>query len=96
MIAGDSRTGKTVFAQNLFKNPFIINSGWNFSKYDAREHDTIVCNDLRDIASKKIMDYRTLFQSAGTSTLGESRTNCYAIDVDTLRRPIIVTLNREG
>ena len=42
------------------------------------------------------MDYRTLFQSAGTSTLGESRTNCYAIDVDTLRRPIVVTLNREG
>ena len=95
-IAGDSRIGKSVFAQNLLKNPYIMNSGWNFANYDPRLHDGIVCNDVRDIASK-IMDYRTLFQSAGTSTLGESRTNCYSIDVvNTLRRPIVVTLNKEG
>jgi hypothetical protein len=95
VIAGDSRMGKRVFAQHMFQNPFIMNSGWNFAKCDASVHDAIVCNDVRDIASN-ILGYRTLFQSSGTSTLGESRTNCYSFDVNTLRHPIIVTMNREG
>ena len=95
VIAGDSRTGKSVFAQNLFKNPFVMNAGFNFAKYNPQEHDGIVCNDIRDIATK-VSEYRTLFQSAGQTTLGESRTNCYSIEIGTLRRPIVVTLNREG
>jgi hypothetical protein len=52
VIVGESRTGKTVFAENMYKNPFIMNSGWNFGKYDANVHDCIVCNDIRDIATK--------------------------------------------
>ena len=84
-----------MFAENLYKNPFVTNSGWNFAKYDANVHDCIVCNDIHDIATK-VREYRTLFQSSGTTALGESRTSCYMKDVNTFRRPIIITMNREG
>ena len=95
VIAGDSRTGKSVFAQALFKNPFVMNSGFNFANFQPGVHDGIVLNDIRDIATK-VSEYRCLFQSAGTSTLGDSRTNCYAIQVDTTRTPICVTINKES
>ena len=95
VIVGESRTGKTVFAENMYDNPFIMNSGWNFGTYDANVHDCIVCNDIHDIATK-VREYRTLFQSSGTTALGESRTNCYQKDVNTLKRLIIITMNREG
>ena len=72
-----------------------MNSGWNFAKYDANVHDCIVCNDIHDIATK-VREFRTLFQSFGTTALGESRTNCYMKEISTFRRPIIITMNREG
>ena len=80
-----------MFAQALFKNPFIMNSGFNFANFEPGVHDGIVLNDVRDIATN-ISEYRCLFQSAGTATLGESRTNCYAIEVNTRRIQYVLHL----
>jgi hypothetical protein len=98
VIVGESRTGKSLYAQyNLgFKNPYVQNSGWDWSNYDPEKHDAIILNDVHDIATR-VREYRTLFQSGEhDTTVGDSRTNCYSQRVSTNRKPIVVTMNRDG
>lgn len=96
VIVGESRTGKSLYAQHNmgFENPYIQNSGWDWSHYDPKKHDAIILNDIHDIATK-VHEYRTLFQSGEyDTTIGDSRTNCYAQRVSTNKKPIVVTMNR--
>jgi hypothetical protein len=95
VIVGESRTGKSFYAEkNLgFKNPYVMNSGFDFSTYNADTHDAIILNDIHDVALK-IQRYRTLFQSGEhDTTVGDSATNCYAQHISSKKKPIVVTLN---
>ena len=55
VVVGKSHTGKTEWAQSLFKNPFVLEIGelTHFPKkmrsFDRHKHDGLVLDDLRDL-----------------------------------------------
>jgi hypothetical protein len=74
----------------------VIQSSFDWRGYDPEKHDSIIINDCHDIATR-IKDYRALFQSGPEdSTISDSRTMMYAQRVNTHRKPIVITLNKDG
>ena len=98
IIVGDSRTGKSQFAEHAlgFKSPFVCEGGFVLNAYDSVGYDAIIFGDVPDITDK-IVRYKALFQANNKTTfVGESNTNMYAVAVNTHRIPIVITLNKEA
>ena len=75
--------------------PYVCEGGFEMSDFLANMHDAIVFNDVARIGHI-ILKYKALFQ--GTSiptTVAESTTNMHSYKVNTHKKLIIITMNKE-
>ena len=96
MIAGDSKTGKSVFAEHGlgFRNPYMNEGGFYLNDFRYGEHDAIIFRDVPSI-TKFVLKYKAVFQSNDkTTTVGESATNMYSLKINTYKTPIVITMNK--
>lgn len=91
-LSGDTRVGKTLYAQSLFSNPFIHSTGISWTGYDASRHGSIIFDDICGIENF-IIENKLLFQSSDVVTVQSSRTNCFSLPVDVAAKPIVVLSN---
>lgn len=90
VIVGPSLVGKSTFAANIFKNAFEHNSVMAWADYDHKKHDGIIFNDVHDIYGY-ICRTKALFQCNKIMTVQTSPTNAYAIEVNLIAKPIVIT-----
>lgn len=61
--------------------------------YDDKKNDAIILSDIKDVAAI-ILHYREMFQcNRSPTTLGGSQCNQHSFQVNTFRKPIVVTTN---
>jgi len=92
---GPSQTGKTEFVLSQFHPDtiFVMKGGINFTNYNPDKHDAILFDDCPNIEDF-ILAKRALFQAGSIDNqVGNSATNCYAMEVDTLGKKLIVCAN---
>ena len=77
---------------HLYPGCFAHKSVINWSGYNPAEHPAVLFDDVKDVF-KIILENKTAFQGARDATFGSSATNCHAITVDLLAKPIIVCCN---
>ena len=92
IIHGPSKTRKTEFVRDRFKNTFVHTDVVSWNGYNDEEHQHILFDDVKNIY-KYISDNRHLFQAAGTAMVQTSATNVYARAIDVTQKAIIITTN---
>ena len=96
---GPSHTGKTEWAQSLFKNPLVVGIGKletfpeGFRSFDRETHDGIVLDDVRDL--EWVSDYQDKLQGRYNNLVEfastQGGTRAYFCDMFCI--PIVVTIN---
>ena len=90
---GESHRAKSKYIEiHLYPGCFTHKSVINWSGYNPAKHPAVLFYDVKDIF-KIIIENKTAFQGAGDATFGASATNCHAITVDLLAKPIVVCCN---
>jgi hypothetical protein len=92
ILAGPSMTGKTRLAMQLMSNPWHHKGSINWVGYNHTDHTHIIFDDIHNIRDY-IMMSKMLFQGSGSFTVNTSATNCYAQEIDTVNKPLIVCTN---
>lgn len=91
-LVGPTQMGKSSFARSLVSEPFIHVAGVSWASYNAAVHTGIIFDDCFDM-TPYILKYKALFQCSGVASTNTSATNCYALDVDTAGKMMIVCSN---
>jgi len=89
---GASKLGKTEWIRQYLPGAHWCEGTVTWKGYDPNTHTGVVFDDIKDICSI-IVANKKLFQASGTIQWGTSQTNCYAIDVDVLAKPLVVLAN---
>ena len=99
LVHATSFSGKTEWAESLFKRPLklLIGPLTQFPnrtrELDRTIHDGLILDDCRDLAF--LCEHQEQLQGrySGTVELGTTPCGDYAYDVDFFRLPIVVTVN---
>ena len=91
-IWGESMLGKTELAKSLVEKYWHHRNSINWAEYSALENSAIIFDDCGN-AEDYITNHKMLFQANCVTTVNTSRTNCYALEVDTTGKMIIVCAN---
>lgn len=90
LIFGPSRTGKSKLAESFFECPFKCAGTISWKGYDPDKHDGIVINDL-NFLDRYIDEHHDLLQCGDIQTVNTSTTDCYAMQLDIVEKPIVFT-----
>ena len=99
MVHAPSYTGKTEWAQSLFRNSLTLQVGCltqfpdRVRQLDRRKHDGLVLDDVRDM--QFLSDNQEKLQGKYSSTveLGTTPSGQHAFHLDLFRLPVVVTVN---
>ena len=91
-ISGPSGLGKTVYAQNLGKKPYMHAAGVDWASYNPNEHDTVIFDDIYDIEYYITM-HKPMFQASRSTAINTSKTNCHVRRIDAAGKLMIVCSN---
>jgi len=91
-ISGETRLGKTQLAKSFDSNFYHHKNSINWADYNPSKHSTIIFDDCSAI-DEYILHHKMLFQASEVTTVNTSRTNCFALEVDTVCKKIIVCSN---
>ena len=89
---GVSKLGKTELAKSLEPQLWHHRNSINWADYNSSEHNSIIFDDCPEIETY-ITNHKMLFQASEVTTVNTSRTNCYALEVDTIAKRITVCAN---
>lgn len=96
VIVGESMTGKSKYAQHLFKKPFEHTNAISWTGYDDEIHDGVIFHDVHNVF-RYILNNRDLFQASNRmSKVNTSAANAMAFDIYLYRKPIVVVCNWDG
>lgn len=85
--------GKTMFAESLFRHPFVHKSNAVWRGYSPALHDGIILDDFVNI-SEYIMANKPLFQgSCKQFPVQTSPTNFAMLQLDVVCKPVVVCCN---
>ena len=91
-FSGPSGVGKTMYAKSLGEEVWLHSSGVNWTGYNPLANDLIIFDDIYDM-EEYINKNKPIFQSARSTTVNTSKTNCYALTVDTAGIKIVICSN---
>lgn len=91
-LSGESKLGKTELAKSLSEPYWHHRNSINWDGYDPSKHQSIIFDDCGDMESY-ILHHKMLFQASEVTTVNTSRTNCFALEVDTVGKKIIICSN---
>jgi len=95
IVIGPTKSGKSKYAESLFKNAFNHRAVENWNGYSSGIHDAVIFHDVENIFQKVLIN-REMFQSNGIQTVGSSKTNCFAREIDLYGIPIVIVTNRDN
>jgi len=92
VITGPSLQGKTTFIKTRFNNIFWHTDAINWGNYDEDKHDCVAFDDVSTIYDY-VTSHKSLFQASGSTSVNTSKTNCYALQIDTTAKPLVILHN---
>lgn len=91
-IWGDSKLGKTELAKSLSVDFWHHRNSIDWQGYDPLVHRVIIFDDVAE-PEQYIMHHKMLFQANCISTVNCSKTNCFALQIDTGEKMLVVCSN---
>lgn len=91
-IWGESCLGKTTLAKNVSNKVWHHRNSIDWAEYKPTDSDAILFDDCPNI-EEYIMNHKMLFMAGEITTVNTSRTNCYALRVDSVGKMIMVCAN---
>jgi hypothetical protein len=91
-LSGPSGLGKSMFAKSLAVGIHWHSAGVSWAGYDPVDHDMIIFDDIYD-QEDYIAKHKPIFQASRSVTVNTSKTNCFAQNVDTAGKKIVVCSN---
>lgn len=91
-IWGDSKLGKTELAKSLTVDNWHHRNSIDWQGYDPLIHKAVIFDDVAE-PEQYIMHHKMLFQANVVSTVNCSKTNCFAVPIDTVEKMLIVCSN---
>lgn len=89
---GESMLGKTELAKSLVEHFWHHRNSINWANYDSSRDQAVIFDDCGNVEDY-ITNHKMLFQANEVTTVNTSKTNCYALEVDTVGKMIIVCAN---
>ena len=91
-IWGQSLLGKTELAKSMVEHFWHHRNSINWADYNSTRDQAVIFDDCAYI-EEYITNHKMLFQANEITTVNTSKTNCYALEVDTIGKMIIVCAN---
>ena len=101
LVHAPSFTGKTEWAESLFKNPLKLQVGTlthfpeGARKLDRGKHDGLVLDDLRDLQFLSEHQDKLQGKYSGVVEMATTPSGQYAYEKDFYRLPVVVTVNND-
>ena len=101
LVHAPSFTGKTEWAESLFKNPLKLQVGTlthfpeGARKLDRGKHDGLVLDDLRDLQFLSEHQDKLQGKYNGVVEMGTTPSGQYAYEKDFHRLPVVATFNND-
>ena len=92
-IWGETRLGKTELAKDINEAFYHHRNSIDWAEYRPNEHYAVIFDDCNEMENY-ITNHKMLFQANEITTVNTSKTNCFALTVDTVEKMLIICSNQ--